>query len=83
MERKVGFWHKADLRLAAPQGLPTGALPTFGVSSSVIVAPLWRERHFCALRRDLKAASWNGENRAHGQDKNRSSLPLAHFVASY
>jgi hypothetical protein len=27
---KVGFWHIADVRLAAPEGRFTGGLPTLG-----------------------------------------------------
>ncbi len=32
------LWHEADLRLAAPQGPITGALPTFGAECRVTVA---------------------------------------------
>jgi hypothetical protein len=38
LERKVGFWHEADLRLAAPQGPLTVPLPTFGAECRFIAA---------------------------------------------
>jgi hypothetical protein len=31
----VSFWHKPDLRLAAPEGPFTGGLPTFGAECLV------------------------------------------------
>ena len=36
--RNVGYWHEADLRLAAPQGPLTVPLPTFGAECRFIGA---------------------------------------------
>ncbi len=36
MERKVGFWHEADVQPLAVLGPLTGALPTFGAECQLL-----------------------------------------------